>query len=384
LLYSIDKFTNGMIINMRPLRILVVAQTPPPFGGQAVMTEYLLKGKYTNIELIHVRMNFSKELKFTGRFHISKTWELIRVIVAIYWMKLRKNPVILYYPPAGPTILAIIRDICILGATRWLFRATVFHFHTGGICQFADSMNPLLRKLFYLVFDKPDLAIYPSYGTPSVKTSLHCKREFVIPNGMPDVSGASINRGVNCNKTVNILFVSMLYERKGLFVAIQAVNELLMAGMNVELTCLGEWHSREVKKQAEIMIKPEYKSRFRFPGVQSGNAKWEYYRKADIFLFPSFAPGETFGVVLIEAMCFGLPVVASRWGGIPEVVDENSCAIICNPRDVAGCRDALARLVNDSGLRQRMGKAGRERYLSHFTIDIYRKAMENALFQLDK
>jgi len=369
---------------MSPLRILVVAQTPPPFGGQSVMTEYLLEGIYTNIELIHVRMNFSKELKFTGRFHISKTWELIRVIVAIYWMKLRKSPVILYYPPAGPTILAIIRDICILGATRWLFRATVFHFHTGGICHFADSMNPLFRKLFYLVFNKPDLAIYPSFGTPSVKSSLHCKREIVIPNGMPDVSGASINRSVNCNMSVSILFVSMLYERKGLFVAIQAVNELLMAGMNVELTCLGEWRSHRVRMQAEIMIQPENKSRFHFPGVQSGNAKWEYYRKADIFLFPSFAPGETFGVVLIEAMCFSLPVVTSRWGSIPEVVDENSCAIICNPRDVTGCRDALARLVNDSDLRQRMGKTGRERYLSYFTIDIYRKSMENALLQLNQ
>ena len=59
---------------MKPLRILVVGQTPPPYGGQAVMVQFLLDGKYHDIELVHVRMFFSRELKSTGTIKITKLW----------------------------------------------------------------------------------------------------------------------------------------------------------------------------------------------------------------------------------------------------------------------------------------------------------------------
>src|ERR1035441_2022741 len=138
----------GQIALMIPLRILVVGQTPPPYGGQAVMIQLLLDGVYQDIELVHVRMNFSKELKSTGTFQSSKLLELIRVIVAVYLGKIKSRPEVLYSPPAGPDLAPLMRDIVILCATRWLFRATAFHFHTGGLCEYSDSLNPLLRKLF--------------------------------------------------------------------------------------------------------------------------------------------------------------------------------------------------------------------------------------------
>lgn len=367
---------------MKLLRILVVGQTPPPYGGQTVMIQYLLDGTYNDIELIHVRMNFSKELKSTGRFQFAKLYELLRVVAAIYWIKLRRRPEILYYPPAGPNFVPVIRDIIILCTTRWLFRATAFHFHTGGVCEYSLGLNPVLRKLFHFAFARPDLVIRTSYGAAPDGPALSCWRELVVPNGLPDYAGKSIERATKSGMRVNILFVAMLYEEKGVLVAVQAVQELLAAGMDVDLTCLGEWRSPEVQRRVEAVIKPEFKSRFQFPGVQTGDAKWEYYRKAHIFLFPSYVPAETFGLVLVEAMCFSLPIVATRWRGIPEVVEEGSCAILCEPRDVESCRAALAQLACDPPLRTRMGLKARERYLHHFTIETHRKAMECALSQL--
>jgi len=104
---------------MLPLRILVVGQTPPPFGGQAIMIQLLLDGAYDDIELVHVRMNFSKELKSTGKLKLAKLWELFRVIAAIYRVKLIKRPKVLYYPPSGPSFVPVIRDIVVLGMTRY-------------------------------------------------------------------------------------------------------------------------------------------------------------------------------------------------------------------------------------------------------------------------
>ena len=367
---------------MKPLRVLVVGQTPPPYGGQTVMIQLLLEGVYQHIELVHVRMNFSKELKSTGRFKFSKLWELFRVVVAIYWAKIRMRPEVLYYPVASPDFLPVIRDIFILSMTRRLFRAIVFHFHAGGLCEYSLGLNPLLRKLFEFSFARPDLVIRTAKGAAPDGPALHCKRELIVSNGIPDYAGDEIERVAGAGSRINILYIALLWERKGLFVAVQAVQQLLAAGMDVELTCLGEWRSPEVKRRVQAMIDPKFSSRFHFPGVHTGDSKWEYFHKAHIFVFPSYVHAETFGLVLVEAMCFSLPIVATRWRGIPDVVEEGVCALLCEPQDVTGCRDALARLVNDPFLRERMGREARKRYLRYFTIVAHRRAMENALSQL--
>jgi len=369
---------------MRPLRILVVGQTPPPYGGQTVMIQFLLDGAYQDIELVHVRMSFSKELNSNGRLKLGKIWELLRVTGAIYRAKFTMRPDILYYPPSGPNFIPVIRDIFILCATRWLFRKTVFHFHAGGISEFYLRMNPALRVLFRFALFNPDLVIRTASLSAQDGKGLHCKREVVIANGIPDSAEKSIDRKAVQGEPVRILLVALLREDKGVLVAISAVQQLLTAGMDVELTCMGEWDSPELRNRAESLIEPGFESKFKFPGVRTGSDKWEYYRKADIFLFPSYFHSETFGIVLLEAMSFCLPMVATKWRGIPEVVEEGSCAILCEPQDVAGCRDALAQLINDPSLRDRMGRKSRERFLRYFTIEAHRKAMEAALSQLKK
>jgi glycosyltransferase involved in cell wall biosynthesis len=369
----------GQLALMIPLRILVVGQTPPPYGGQTVMIQLLLDGAYQDIELVHVRMNFSKELNSNGRLKLDKIWELFRVVAAIYRAKFIMRPEVLYYPPSGPNYVPVIRDIIILCATRRLFNKTVFHLHAGGISEFYLRMNPALRCIFRLALFNPDLVIRTACLSAQDGKGLHCQREVVIANGIPDSAGKRIDRTASSGEPIRILLVALLREDKGVLVAISAVQQLLIAGMDVELTCMGEWDSPDMRTHAESLIEPRFRSKFRFPGVQTGFDKWDFYRNADIFVFPSYFHSETFGIVLLEAMCFSLPVVATRWRGIPEVVEESSCAILCEPRDIAGCRDALAQLINDPALRVRMGRNARERYLRYFTIEAHRNAMENAL-----
>ncbi len=92
------------------------------------------------------------------------------------------------------------------------------------------------------------------------------------------------------------------------------------------------------------------------------------YAATDVFVTPSIC-FDTFGLVNLEAMEHSKPVVATVFGGCREVVQDGVTGYIANPFDVPGYAERIARLLGDADLRARMGAAGRERWLAHFTIE---------------
>src|SRR5450759_4880111 len=110
------------------INVLVVGQTPPPVHGQAVMIQELLDGQYAGIALHHVRLNFSRSIDEAGAFQVRKLFVLLKTLTDIFIGRWRSQAQILYYPPAAPMFNSVIRDMCLLICTRWLFKYTVFHF----------------------------------------------------------------------------------------------------------------------------------------------------------------------------------------------------------------------------------------------------------------
>ncbi len=105
-------------------------------------------------------------------------------------------------------------------------------------------------------------------------------------------------------------------------------------------------------------------------GAQTEQDLLFYYRSADYFVLPSTTPAEMFGVALLEAMACGVPVISTALGtGVEEVNAAEETGLVVPPGDAGRLRAALDRMAGDTGLRARMGKAGRERVLAHYTVD---------------
>ena len=113
-------------------------------------------------------------------------------------------------------------------------------------------------------------------------------------------------------------------------------------------------------------------------GPVSGEDKWQLFRRAGIFCYPSCHPGETFGLAAVEAMCFGIPVVASSWRGLAEVVEDGVTGLLTPPGDPGALAEALMRLLGDPVLRVELGEAGRQRYLRSYTVEQHRLGMQAA------
>ena len=105
------------------------------------------------------------------------------------------------------------------------------------------------------------------------------------------------------------------------------------------------------------------------------------YDRAAVVAVPSHREG--FGVVCVEAMAHGRPVVASAVGGLLDLVADGETGLLVPPRDVPALRSALERLLADGELRRRLGEAGRERVRERFswhavtnaTIEAYEHAL---------
>jgi glycosyltransferase involved in cell wall biosynthesis len=91
-----------------------------------------------------------------------------------------------------------------------------------------------------------------------------------------------------------------------------------------------------------------------------------HYRSADVCLVPTIAQ-EGLSRTSVEAMASGIPVVASRIGGLPFTVGDGATGLLCEPGDPADLARQIARLLDDPPLRRRMGLAGRRRFEEEFT-----------------
>ncbi len=153
---------------------------------------------------------------------------------------------------------------------------------------------------------------------------------------------------------VMVLHVGRLHPQKGQDLLIDAIARVRRDVPRLGLFLVGEGGSRAAleRRARDRGIGAEV----RFERAQRDVSV--YYRAADMFAFPSRY--EAFGIALLEAMAAGLPIVASRTGGIPEVTGEMA-AVLASAGDVDALSDGIRRLASDPVWRGAMGGAGRER-----------------------
>ena len=362
-------------------KVLVVGQTPPPYGGQAIMIEQMLRGSYTKVAFTHVRMAFSSEMDDIGRFKLSKLWHLLTLIVRIVYSRLKHKTRILYYPPAGPNRIPMYRDFVILICVRWMFDKTIFHFHAGGVSQLYQNLSSVKRFLFRAAYYKPAGSILLSELNPPDGAACLSKQEFIIPCGIPDHFPAGAVK--LCHETKKILYVGVLKESKGVKVLLNALEVLANDGVEFEARLVGKFESKKFEEEVINRVSNTILcGHVHFPGVLIGDAKWNEYLQADLFVYPTFFESETFGLVVLEAMQFQLPTIVTAWRGVPSLVDDPKTGFVVPPQDASALAAKIKVLLQDTSLRQKMGQKARESYLQHFTSATFQRNIERAIIDI--
>lgn len=365
-------------------KILVLGQIPPPYHGQAIMIKRTIDADYVGVKLYHINMSFSKEIEEVGIFKVGKLLELFRVIVKVIYYRFKYKTDILYYPPAGAKIIPVLRDIALLLCIRWLFSKTIFHFQAGGLTDLYNQLSSPLKWFFRKAYYYPDLTIRLSELNPEDGKNLRTIKDCIIPNGMEDENCSRIykEKEKQCSSVSVILYVGMLSEEKGVMVLLEACSILRKSGILFRTNLVGIFESLSFQNKVLKYIENSSLLNYVFIlGELTGTVKWSEYASSDIFCFPSHYSAESFGNVLLEAMCFSQPIVATNWRGIPSIVDDQSGFIvpIKNPEAVA---EKLEYLIVNPARRKEMGEHARRRFLDNYTLEKYIERMNKAFLEV--
>ena len=357
-------------------RIVIAGQVPPPFGGQNVMIARLLEdlSRCPAASTQALPFFFTREFKDARKGGISKFIELVKVIGRLLKLRLQGPIDLLVYPPGGPQNIPLIRDLFLLPWILLFSHKVILHFHAGGIADRLQTggVVPTLAAFLYRHCAAAIVMTRFNRRDPEAcgMTEIH-----VIPHQLEDEYDPAFITRNPCDNPVlgsfTFLYMGHLCHDKGTPQLLQAFAMLLRNrppdGNVLILELAGEPLPPYSLKQLESAIDHlGLKDHVRLPGVLHGNAKKAAFGRANLFIFPSIAPYESFGLVMVEAMMWGLPVLASDWRGNRDVLHNHELLFPAGTSFNSELSQALAGALARRSNWGSWGLSNRKRYEESF------------------
>jgi glycosyltransferase involved in cell wall biosynthesis len=244
-----------------------------------------------------------------------------------------------------------------------------------------QQIEPRRVKQYWL--EKPNgvLAISQEIRHVAIEGGMDPDRIQVVYSGLDFSSKAEqVNRGLIRQRyglpsgQLLIGAVANLFPRKGYEYLLEALADVRKIVPHVHCIIVGEGDEEYYEKLMNLVRAKDLNEVVTFAGFQPNVL--EYMADFDVVVLPSILEG--FGIVLLEGMAMGKPVVASRVGGIPEAVEDGVTGILVPPAHSRKLAEALVILLENSMLRQSMGEAGRKRVETLFSLERTIKAIESS------
>ena len=244
------------------------------------------------------------------------------------------------------------------------------HGLTSKEIKFIRGFDFVYHRLISLPNEKYVLSKIPNIITvsPHVKEWVSNRTSsniYVIPNGVAfDEIQSILIKTKDQLKHPAILFAGGLSKVKGIDTLLNAVPIIIKKIPDLHIYIAGS--GPDESKLKKLVKGLNIEKSVNFLGFISGSDKYSWYKSVDVCVFPSLY--ETFGIVCLEAMACGKPVVASNVGGIPFVVEDGKTGLLFECGNVEDLAEKVIILLREKEMREKMGEAGRKR-AKEFTWD---------------
>ncbi|MFG1225409.1 glycosyltransferase family 4 protein [Xanthobacter wiegelii] len=230
----------------------------------------------------------------------------------------------------------------------------LLHFHGAAFLNQYETKGPAQKWLIKRIMRSFDKVICLSHNwREDLQRNFTPLDAVVVQNAVPlpeETVGARAP-----GAPLQVLFLGLIGPRKGLFDLLDAIDLLIAQGMEVRIEMGGNGEIERLL--ARLDASPELKKRARFLGWVTPEQRREACLKAHVFALPSYAEGMP--MAIMEAMAFGLPIISTPVGGIPELVEDGVNGRLVSPGNPQGLAEALRQLNDDEALSAEMGRRSR-------------------------
>lgn len=349
------------------MKLLVLAQTPPPLHGQSLMVRTLLDGLPAHgIALHHVNLPLSRDHADIGRPRPGKIFTALGA--AFRAIAARRHCDTLYYIPAPGKRSALYRDWLLLALVRPFYGRLVLHFHNGGLADWLTTRATAPERwLTRLLLGRATLAIIL---TPSLRTDpeyLNARRIAVVPNGIADPCPAGAPPLPAERTPFHILFLGAVTTEKGADTLLAAHAILRACGLDAHVTFAGPCADATLLQKIAAAG-----ATVRHVGFVTGEEKEKLFAACHVVCLPTHYAHEAQPLVVLEALAHDRPLVATAWRGLPETVPPGTPLV--PPRSAEDLATAL--IAETSSPQPHMR---RDFFLKHYTVSQHLAALSDVL-----
>jgi len=303
--------------------------------------QYLSKIPRIYIDVMSLIKKYRPNIIYTANYH-----ELIPLTPLLKTMGL---PVVDHMHDPPPAIL---------------FQRMMFRFWDLPVSKYITTSQDVQKRLERLGGDSDKiLVLHNGIDVPLFQRGIQHSNHFVEQYGWPPES-------------VILGMTGQMIEAKGHLDLIEAVQQLHKDYPNVRLVIGGKQEASFYQRLISEVENRDLSDTIVFSGWQEDIR--DFYSDIDIFVLPS-RHDEGFGLVVAQAMAMGLPVVATRSGGVSEVVEDRVTGFLIKKNSPSEIANAISRLVKSKTLRQSMGAAGRRRIEERFDLSKQSARFETVL-----
>ncbi|MBU0468827.1 MAG: glycosyltransferase family 4 protein [Candidatus Omnitrophica bacterium] len=366
-------------------KILICGILPPPNFGHSMMYKMLMDSKFVDeFDIIFLNMKFWS-YKQHKKVTIDKLLKLIKYYLQYVFILIFKRPDYVLYNMSFYK-MPFLKDF-LFCFTANIFRCK-FIVHDLGqyLSELYENSSPFMKKLVLWFVGHIEASIIMGENVRKVYEGfVPQERLIVVPGSSHDTADLVVEPLSTEKKKelgVKVLYFSYLSVSKGIWTGLEAAKKVVEKNKEVSFIFAGPVESAELEEKiSEYIKKHKLEANIDIVGYIEGEyERTQYFRNCDMFIFPTHR--DVFGIVLLHAMAESKPLIASKEGTIPEIVDDGKTGLLFPKGDYLSLSENILILANGADLRNQMGRAGRQKYLDKYSPEVYGQHMISAIKQI--
>jgi glycosyltransferase involved in cell wall biosynthesis len=283
----------------------------------------------------------------------TKLFQAIKGLIHVCYHLVSKEIDVVHIHGGGCT--SALRKYVFFRLVKLFGRRVIYHLHGGAFPQQFRNLSSGCKCLIIQMLEKSDLVICLSeYFRNEIRSIAPGATLKVLMNSVPLPHG--MNRHSQ-KRSLRIVFLGLVNDKKGIFDLLRVMKKVCdeTSNCDIQLEIGGAGEVERMYKEIQALRLEEH---IVYRGWLKPEERDKLLRSADIFVLPSYSEGMP--ISILEAMSFGIPVLSSRVGGIPEIVTDGETGFLVEPGNLEQMYDKLCILIRDDRCREFLGSNGRK------------------------